>query len=64
MVVLFIGQFLILSGEEWLVKKPGAYLPAVYEVVIKLEKGFTLTLNDALHICASINLVDGLGKSR
>lgn len=53
------GKFRV-TGEEWLVKKPGAYLPGVYERVVKLESGYTLTLNDALHMCASINLVDGL----
>jgi len=53
------------TGEEWLEKKPGSYLPGVYELVIKIEDGYTLSLNVALHLkAADVNLIDGLGKKR
>lgn len=31
------------TGEEWLVRKVGAYLPSAYEEVIAVEDAFVLT---------------------
>jgi len=31
------------TGEEWLVKKTGAYLPGAYEEVVTLVNAFVLT---------------------
>lgn len=31
------------TGEEWLVKRVGAYLPGAYEEVVDVVKGFVLT---------------------
>lgn len=52
------------TGEEWLVREPGSYLPGVHENVIRLEYGYMLTYNDALHLKAENKLVDALGKKR
>lgn len=52
------------TGEEWLYRKWGSYLPGVFEEVVHLVDGHTLTLNNALHMRAEKNLVDGTGKNR
>lgn len=52
------------TGEEWLVRKAGAYLPGVHEVVVKVIRGNMLTLTDALYMKAEKALVDGIGKKR
>lgn len=52
------------SGEEWLIRKPGAYLTGVHEVECGIEDGFVLTYVDALHMRAKDALVDALGKKR
>lgn len=52
------------SGEEWLVRRTGAYLPGVYEEVVKVEKAYTLTHNTALYLKATKSCVDALGKKR
>ena len=31
------------TGEEWLVKKTGAYLPGAYEEVVEVVKAYVLT---------------------
>jgi hypothetical protein len=46
------------------VRKPGAYLPGVFEEVVGVEKPMTLTLETALHLQADQNTVDQFGKKR
>ncbi|KAM4632593.1 major vault protein [Discoglossus pictus] len=41
------------TGEEWLVKKVGAYLPGVFEEVVDVVDAFVLTEKNALHIRAT-----------
>ncbi|XP_077992028.1 major vault protein-like isoform X2 [Glandiceps talaboti] len=53
-----------LTGQEWLVRKPGAYLKEAYEVVIKVETSFTLTEDIALHLKATETVTDSLGEKR
>jgi len=52
------------TGEEWLHRGVGSYLPGVHEQVVKIVTGHTLTLNNALHMVANESLVDGIGKKR
>ncbi|XP_059155439.1 major vault protein-like [Physella acuta] len=52
------------TGEEWLVKEPGAYLPGVFEEVISIENVITLTNDIALHLRATHTLIDLTGKKR
>ncbi|XP_062500939.1 major vault protein-like [Corticium candelabrum] len=52
------------TGEEWLVRDEGAYLPDVFEEVLGLEKAYTLTLDAALHMRAMITGEDANGKER
>ncbi|XP_057307878.1 major vault protein-like [Hydractinia symbiolongicarpus] len=53
-----------MTGEEWLQRKPGSYLPGAYEEVLEIVKGITLTMHEALHMTAQRKLIDGLGKTR
>ncbi|XP_041038482.1 major vault protein-like, partial [Carcharodon carcharias] len=41
------------TGEEWLVRKVGAYLPGVYEEVVDTVSAYVLTDKNALHMRAS-----------
>ncbi|XP_078508524.1 major vault protein [Lissotriton helveticus] len=41
------------TGEEWLVKKVGAYLPGVFEEVVDVVDAFVLTDKKALHLRAT-----------
>ncbi|XP_071850070.1 major vault protein-like isoform X2 [Apostichopus japonicus] len=41
------------TGEEWLVKKIGAYLPGAYEEVIGVVNAYVLTDKEALHVRAT-----------
>ena len=52
------------TGEEWLVKEVGAYLPGVYEEVINIVKAYVLTDTQALHVRALKTFVDDFGVSR
>jgi len=52
------------TGEEWMVRKAGSYLPGVYEEIVKVVKSYVLTLNDGLYMTAEIALSDGSGKKR
>ncbi|XP_070541280.1 major vault protein-like isoform X2 [Ptychodera flava] len=53
-----------ISGQEWLVKKQGAYLKEVYEEVVEEQTAFTLTEEKALHLKATETIVDALGDKR
>jgi major vault protein len=50
------------AGEEWLVRKRGAFIPDVYESVIRLEKAIKLTNKQALHLTAVKFYKDVYGK--
>lgn len=52
------------TGEEWLIRERGAYLPDVFEEVVGLDKAYTLTLNTALHMKANKTGKDANGKER
>ncbi|XP_043942230.1 major vault protein [Protopterus annectens] len=52
------------TGEEWLVKKVGAYLPGVYEEVVDIVDAIVLTEKNALHIRASRTFKDDNGIVR
>jgi len=52
------------TGENWLVREAGAYLPGVHEEVVSVIQSNTLSLTDALYMTAAIALIDGLGKKR
>ncbi|XP_007424389.1 major vault protein [Python bivittatus] len=46
------------TGEEWLVKKVGAYLPGVFEEVIDIVDAIILTEKKALHLRATKTFQD------
>nr|XP_021556073.1 major vault protein [Neomonachus schauinslandi] len=52
------------TGEEWLVRTVGAYLPAVFEEVLDLVDAVILTEKTALHLRAQQNFRDLRGVSR
>jgi major vault protein len=52
------------SGEEWLVREEGAYLPGVDEDVIGIINAFVLTERRALHLRAKRTFPDILGRQR
>lgn len=51
-------------GEEWLVRKEGAYLPEVGEEVVGFQDAKVLTEKDAIHLEAIKSFVDAFGKER
>ncbi|XP_074642505.1 major vault protein-like [Tubulanus polymorphus] len=46
------------TGEEWLSKKCGAYLPGAYEEVIDVVNAYVLTEKKALHMTATRTFTD------
>ncbi|XP_066577817.1 major vault protein isoform X2 [Amia ocellicauda] len=52
------------TGEEWLVRKVGAYLPGVHEEVIDIVNAFVLTEKKALHVRALRSFRDAGGRLR
>nr|KAF6355541.1 major vault protein [Myotis myotis] len=52
------------TGEEWLVRSVGAYLPAVFEEVLDLVDAVILTEKTALHLRALQNFRDSRGVAR
>lgn len=52
------------AGEEWLVRKVGAYLPGVEEEVIESKDAYVLTEKTALHLKATRTYVDSLEFNR
>lgn len=52
------------TGEEWLVKKVGAYLPGVFEEVVDVVDAFVLTEKKALHLRATKTFRDDKGPLR
>lgn len=49
------------TGEEWLVKKTGAYLPGAHEEVVELVDAYVLTEKAALHMKATRTFTDRNG---
>ncbi|XP_014771874.1 major vault protein [Octopus bimaculoides] len=52
------------TGEEWLVKTTGAYLPRAYEEVVKTIDAYILTETTALKVKALQNFEDRFNKLR
>jgi len=52
------------SGEEWLVRTEGAYMPSVYEQVVETISATILTEKKALHLMATCDLIDSFEKKR
>ncbi|XP_048373179.1 major vault protein [Sphaerodactylus townsendi] len=52
------------TGEEWLVKRVGAYLPGVFEEVVDTVDAFVLTEKKALHLRATKTFRDSQGTVR
>uniref|UniRef100_A0A8P4GGS6 Major vault protein n=1 Tax=Dicentrarchus labrax TaxID=13489 RepID=A0A8P4GGS6_DICLA len=52
------------TGEEWLVRKVGAYLPGAHEEVIDIVNAFVLTDKKALHVRAVRAFKDAGGRDR
>jgi major vault protein len=52
------------TGENWLVKKLGAYLPLANETVVNIENGYVVTDNKALHLRALKTFTDDFGQTR
>ena len=52
------------TGEEWLVKKVGAYLPGVYEECVDIVNAYVLNEKKALHMRATRTFQDVFGKNR
>lgn len=52
------------SGEEWLVKKTGAYLPGAYEEVVDIVNAYVLTEKKALHMRSLRTFKDDFGVVR
>ncbi|CAG5128156.1 unnamed protein product [Candidula unifasciata] len=52
------------TGEEWLVKKTGAYLPGAYEEVISVVDAYVLTEKKALHMRSLRTFKDDFGVLR
>lgn len=52
------------SGEEWLVREEGAYLPGVDEDIVGIINAFVLTERRALHLRAKRTFLDILGRQR
>ncbi|XP_015763718.1 PREDICTED: major vault protein-like [Acropora digitifera] len=49
------------AGEEWLVKKIGAYLPGAYEEVVDIVNAYVLTEKKALHLRSTRTFKDDKG---
>uniref|UniRef100_T1J2H3 Major vault protein n=1 Tax=Strigamia maritima TaxID=126957 RepID=T1J2H3_STRMM len=52
------------TGEEWLVKREGAYLPGAREEVVDIVDAYVLTEKTALHVKATKTFVDDFGMNR
>lgn len=52
------------TGEEWIVKRVGAYLPGAYEEVVEVVHSYILTDKVALHLRALRTFVDDKEETR
>ncbi len=53
-----------ITGEEWLIREGGSYLPQIDEEVVKHVQGIVVTDKKALHLRAIINFKDIYGIER
>lgn len=58
-----MGQLRV-AGENWLVKKSGAYLPLANETVVNIENAYVVTDKKALHLRALKTFTDDFGQTR
>ena len=52
------------AGEEWLMRKAGAYLPGVYETILETVQPLVLTERRAIHLRALRTFADEYGAQR
>ncbi|KXJ17149.1 Major vault protein [Exaiptasia diaphana] len=52
------------TGEVWLVREQGAYLPGIFEEITNVVEASTITQDFALHMLAKHTGIDALGKKR
>jgi major vault protein len=52
------------TGENWLVKMSGAYIPLAYETIVKIEPAHILTDKKALHLRAIETFTDDFDRLR
>ncbi|NER23199.1 MAG: colicin uptake protein [Symploca sp. SIO1C2] len=52
------------TGEEWLVREEGAYLPGVDEEVVRIVNAYILTEQQALYLAAQRTFTDVFGRQR
>ena len=52
------------AGEEWMVRKVGAYLPGAHETVVRKCSAYVLTDQSAVHVMAKKTFTDQLGTRR
>jgi len=52
------------AGEEWMVRRNGAYLPGVYEEIVKTVRAYVLTDKVAVHVRALQTYTDANGRGR
>eukprot|EP00331_Platyophrya_macrostoma_P016902 CAMPEP_0176468942 /NCGR_PEP_ID=MMETSP0127-20121128/39441_1 /TAXON_ID=938130 /ORGANISM="Platyophrya macrostoma, Strain WH" /LENGTH=328 /DNA_ID=CAMNT_0017862703 /DNA_START=78 /DNA_END=1063 /DNA_ORIENTATION=- len=52
------------AGEEWLVDKPGAFIPDMNEEIVEKLSAEILTDRQAIYVSARVSFVDRFGKSR
>ncbi len=52
------------AGEEWLVRRPGAYLPGAYEKVLRKVCAYVLNDKTAVHVKALKSFTDQMGVRR
>jgi major vault protein len=52
------------AGEEWMVRKVGAYLPGAHEMVVQKCTAIVLTEKTAAHVIAKRSFTDQLGVDR
>jgi major vault protein len=52
------------TGEEWLIREPGPYMPGVYEKVVSTVNAIVLTDNLAIQVSALQNFTDIYNKER
>jgi major vault protein len=52
------------AGEEWLIRQPGAFIPAVEEEVVETVSAYILNEKKALHLQAIRTFTDKFGRQR
>lgn len=53
-----------MAGEEWMVRRTGAYLPGVYEEIVSTIGAYILTEKNAVHVRALQTFTTSEGKQR